>query len=128
MLRFSLRLEFDPCVSNEATQTFRSLVGPVRAEPGCSSTRLLTDMDGSGVMTWTEEWRDWESFERHIEAKTFRRLVAAMELAVRAPTVEIDEVSERHGFEIVEKLFSERFTGSGELLKTRAAVTGPSGD
>ena len=101
MLRFCLRLDFDPHVLDEATQTFRSLVGPVRAEPGCSSTRLLTDMDGSGAVTWTEEWRGWDAFERHLEAKTFRRMVAVMELADRPPTVEIDEVTERHGFEVV---------------------------
>jgi quinol monooxygenase YgiN len=125
MLRFALRLEFEPSEVDEATQTLRSLIGPVRAEPGCSSTRLLTDMDGSGIVTWTEEWRGWEAFERHLEAKTFRRMVAVMELAVRAPTVEIDEVTERHGFELVEKIFSERYRGSEALLTAKGDEVNP---
>jgi len=76
-------------------------------------------LDGSGVVTWTEEWCGWDSFERHLDATTFRRIVAVMELAVRAPTVEIDDVNKRHGFEVVEKIFSERYRGNEELMKAR---------
>ena len=105
MLRFRLRLDFEPGTFAEAAQTLRSLVGPVRAEPGCSATCLLREFDDDQAEIWVEEWRGWEDFERHLHAPTFRRIVAVMELAGREPAVDIDEVTGRHGFEMVEEAF-----------------------
>jgi quinol monooxygenase YgiN len=115
MLRFRLALDFDQRGLNQGTQTLRSLVGPVRAEPGCCATRLMTDMNDGYAVTWVEEWGSWEDFERHILAPTFRRIVAVMELAAQRPSVEIDEVSERHGFEMVEEVFSQRSPAGAPL-------------
>ena len=107
MLRFRLRLDFDQRGLNEASQTLRSLLGPVRAEPGCTATHLLNDMNDGYAVTWVEEWNGWEDFERHLHAASFRRIVAVMELAAKEPSVEIDEVTNRHGFEMVEQVFSD---------------------
>jgi len=115
VLSFRLRLEFEPNELNEATQTFRSLLGPVRAEPGCSATRLLRDMDRGSAVTWVEEWREWEDFERHLSAASFRKIVATMELAVRVPKVEIDDVAQRRGFDFVEELYARRLPEDGDV-------------
>ena len=107
VLRFRLKLDFDQRGLNEGTQTLRSLVGPVRAEPGCTATDLLTDINDGYAVTWIEEWRGWDDFERHLHTPTFRRIVAVMELAARKPSVEIDEVGTRHGFEMVEEAYRD---------------------
>jgi quinol monooxygenase YgiN len=91
---------------DEAVQALRLLVGPVRAEPGCTATRLLKDVNDEGVVTFEEEWRGREDLERHLQAKPFRRVLAVMELAAGPPVVEIDEVSSRRGFDLVEEVLS----------------------
>jgi quinol monooxygenase YgiN len=88
---------------DEALSVLRSLLGPVRAEPGCSATRLLSDVDADGALTWVEEWRSSADFERHFGTPTFRSILAVMDLAVARPEVEIDEVASRRGFEFVEE-------------------------
>ena len=103
MLRFQLRMVFSVKFRHEAVSVLRSLLGPVRAEPGCSATRLLRDVDADGALTWVEEWRSTADFERHFRAPTFRSLLAVMDLAVARPEVEIDEVASRRGFDFVEE-------------------------
>jgi quinol monooxygenase YgiN len=100
-------MEFAPHTVDEAASALRSLVGPVRAEPGCSATRLLRDMDDGSVITFVGEWRDAESLNLHLREATFRRILAVMELARGAPIVEIDDVIARHGFELVEQVLGE---------------------
>jgi len=97
-------LTLEPHSLDEATQVLRSLVGPVRAEPGCCATRLLRDLDDPGAVTFVEEWRSRENLQRHLGSPAFRKILAVMELAARAPMVEIDEVSSRRGFDLVEEL------------------------
>lgn len=106
MLRFRLRMKFAPEIFDEAVAVLRSLLGPVRAEPGCAATRLLREFDGDCVVTWVEEWRSKANFELHIRAATFNRILAVMELAVMAPEVEIDDVASRRGFDLVEEMLS----------------------
>jgi quinol monooxygenase YgiN len=98
-------MEFAEQSADEAVQVLRSLVGPIRAEPGCTASRLLSDMS-DGRVTLVEEWRDGEHLRRHFRAATFRTVLAVMELAATAPIVEIDEITSRHGFELVENALS----------------------
>ena len=51
-----------------------------------------------------EEWRDVEDFERHLRAIAFRQILAVIELAAGPPLVEIDDVTARRGFELVEEI------------------------
>lgn len=104
MLRFSVQMAFAARAVDEAVQALRSLVGLVRAEPGCSATRLSRDVNDDSVVAYVEEWRSREDFERHLRADYFRRLVAVMELAAEAPIVEIDAVSSRRAFDLVEEI------------------------
>jgi len=97
-------MTFSPQTFDEAAATLRSLVGPVRAEPGCRATRLMSDTAGGSELTWVEEWRDLDAFERHLQGPAFRQIVAVIELAAGPPAVEIDDVSSRRGFELVEEI------------------------
>jgi quinol monooxygenase YgiN len=104
MLTFRLHMEFTPQACDEAAAVLRSLVGPVRSENGCSATRLLRDTEDGCALTWVEEWRSVEEFESHLRGAAFRRILAVIELAARPPKVEIDDVSSRRGFELVEEI------------------------
>jgi quinol monooxygenase YgiN len=97
-------MEFTPQTCDEAAAVLRSLVGPVRSEPGCIATRLLRDTEDGCELTWVEEWRGVEDFERHLRATAFRQILAVIELAAGPPEVEIDDVNSRRGFELIEEI------------------------
>lgn len=107
MLSFRLHMEFTPQTCDEAAAVLRSLVGPVRAEPGCSATRLCRDTKDGYGLTWVEEWRSVEDFEQHLRAKAFRQILAVIELAAEPPAVEIDNVTSRRGFELIEEILGQ---------------------
>ena len=104
MLSIRMHMEFEPEAYEEATSTLRSLVGPVRSEPGCFATHLHRGTGEDLSLTWVAEWRSVEHFERHLRASAFRRIIAVVEMAARPPKVEIDDVSSRRGFELVEEI------------------------
>lgn len=112
MVRFQLHMKFSPQASEEAAGVLRSLVGPVRSEPGCSATRLLRDMDDVATLTYVEEWKDREGFELHLRSSAFRKILAVIELASGAPSVEIDEVPTRRGFDLVEEILDRPAVGT----------------
>jgi len=107
MLIFRLHMKFTSQTAEEAAAALRSLVGPVRAEPGCSATQLLTDTEDGSEFTWVEEWRGVDDFERHLRAPAFRQILAVIELAAGPPGVEIDDVASRRGFELVEEILGQ---------------------
>jgi len=96
-------MELTPDVIDEALQVLRSLVGPVRAEPGCTATRLLMDLGDPLAITFVAEWQDRRDLQQHLRGASFRRILATIELAARAPTLEIDEVLSRRGFDLIEE-------------------------
>ena len=112
MLKFRLRMNFEPRAHEEASTVLRSLVGPVRAEPGCCATGLLTDAEDDLALTWVEEWRSAGDFEQHLLTPAFRKILAVMDLASVAPVVEVDDVSARRGFEMVEEILRRIRSGS----------------
>ena len=106
MLTFRLHMVFAEHSSDEAAATLRSLVGPVRAEEGCSATRVLKDAENGCTLTWVEEWTSAEHFERHLRGSSFRQIVAVIEMATERPAVEIDEVNSRRGFDLIEEILA----------------------
>jgi len=112
VVRFQLHMTFSPGKLDEATGVLRSLVGSVRAEPGCSVTWLSRDMDDGDTLTFVEEWRDRVDFELHLRSAAFRKILAVIELAAGAPTVEIDQVSARRGFDLVEEILDRSSVGT----------------
>ncbi len=106
MMTLRLRVELPPQAYLEACRTLRSLLGPIRAQPGCRATRLLRDLDGEGSLTFVEEWRDQAGLEAHLHSAAFRKIVAVLEQGVVAPEVEIDEIASRSGVEMVERILT----------------------
>lgn len=106
MLSFRLHLEFARQDCDEAASALQSLVGPVRSEHGCTTTRLLKSPDDCCQFTWVEEWRGVDDFERHLRSPAFRQILAVIEMSDSPPEVEIDDVNSRRGFELIEELLS----------------------
>lgn len=118
MFSLRLHLEFAAKTCDEAAATLRSLVGPVRSEAGCTATRLLASPDESCKLSWIEEWRDVEAFEDHLRGPSFRTILSVIELAAAPPVVEIDEVTSRRGFDLVEEILGSGSVNSTERRRT----------
>jgi len=100
----TLRMVFVEPTRDDALQVLRALLGPVRSHRGCLATRLMRDIEDERVLTWVEHWRSREDHEHHVRSGAFRRLLAVMDLAAETPLVEVDDLSRRRGFEVVEQL------------------------
>lgn len=115
MLTFRLHMMFSEQTSGEAAAALRSLVGPVRSEPGCSATRMQRGAGAGFDLTWVSEWRSVEDFERHLRAPAFRQILAVIEMADGPPEVEIDDVNSRRGFELIEEMLGRTPKQAAEL-------------
>ncbi len=115
MLTLRLHMEFAQKACGEAAAVLRSLVGPVRAEPGCRSTRFSVGPADRCELTWVEEWSNTEDFERHLRTQAFRQILAVIDLAAAPPVVEIDDVSSRRGFDLVEEILGINAVEQTEL-------------
>lgn len=104
MITMRIRIVAGPASHDEVRATLLSLVGPVRAQPGCTASRVLTEMDEDSALTFETEWRCRTEVDGHLHTPAFRSLLAAMELAREAPTFEVDELHRRSGFELVEEV------------------------
>jgi quinol monooxygenase YgiN len=102
LVTLKVRIAASPARTDEATAALVSLVGPVRAQPGCLATRVLNVLDEDNAVTFEEEWRSQSDLEHHFRTPAFRTLLATMELASRQPTFEVDLLDRRFGFEFVE--------------------------
>ncbi|MCU0290438.1 MAG: antibiotic biosynthesis monooxygenase [Thermoanaerobaculaceae bacterium] len=106
MFTLRFRVTFAPPAYAEAFRTLRSLLGPIRAQPGCRTTRLLREVEDDSSLTFIEEWRDRGALEEHLHSEAFRKLVAVLEQASEAPEVEIDDVRIRSGVELMESILA----------------------
>lgn len=107
MLTLRLRVVLERSQYEEACRTLRSVLGPIRAQPGCSRTSLLRELDDDCSLTFLEEWRDLADLEAHLHSPAFRKVLAVLEEATVMPEVELDSVSNRSGLELVESILAQ---------------------
>jgi quinol monooxygenase YgiN len=108
VITLKLRLVVTQQRRDEVAAVFQSLVGPIRAQSGCTATRFLSELSETGAFTFVEEWRERLDLEQHLRTPAFRKILATMELASEPPTVEVDELGTRRGFEFVEEVLGTR--------------------
>jgi quinol monooxygenase YgiN len=104
MTTCTLRLSFGADLREEAVQVLRTLVGPVRSQPGCSQTLLMCDVQDAAVITWVSRWRSRPDLDRHLRTTHFRRLLALMELAAETPDVVFEDGSELRGIDLIHEV------------------------
>ena len=116
VITLRLRLVVTPQRRDEVATALQSLVGPIRAQSGCSSTRLLRELGEPYALTFEEEWRERPDLERHLRTPAFRKILASMELACEAPLVQVDELGMRWGFEFIEHALLADSPADGDLV------------
>lgn len=102
---------------DEGVAVLRSLIGPVRSQPGCSCTELMRDIRDDHVVTWVSRWRTHADLERHLRSGHFRRILAILDLAAEPPGVEFVIGSGVRGLDLVEEVLGAG-AGSHKALKS----------
>ena len=79
----------------------RSIMLPARLERGCTRAQVLRDVESAESIDYLEEWQSPEELEERNRSASFGRLLALMEAAPSAPSLEFRDVSGIHGLEYV---------------------------
>ena len=85
----------------DALRVLGSLVGPVRSQPGCTGTDLMTDARDDRSLVWMSRWRARPDLERHLRSGHFRRILAVLDLAAEAPQVSFECGDEVRGIDLI---------------------------
>ena len=65
---------------------------------------LYQDTNDPDSMVLLEEWKDWESLERHIRSESYRNILELMELSSKQPEIQLNTISSIKGMEHIEKI------------------------
>lgn len=79
----------------------RSVMLPARLERGCARAQILRDIDAPELLSYVEEWQSREEIQERIRSGPFSHLLALMEAAPSAPSIEFRDVSGVHGLDYV---------------------------
>ena len=102
MILVTLNIVAPPGRREELIQLFWSVIGPVRAEPGCLACGLYQEAGNGDVLYYMEEWATPEQLERHLRSARYERLLTAMEASAEPPVLRHLTVSACRGLEYVE--------------------------
>ena len=81
----------------------RSVVEPIRVEPGCLGCYLCLVLDDPGTILLVYEWQSDQDLTRHLRTRRYGRILAAIELSQAEPQVEFMTVARKEGLEVIEK-------------------------
>ena len=91
----------------QMVQALRSVMLPVQLGSGTAHAQLAADVDNPDVLWYVEEWAETADLVAEIQSPRFARLLALMETAAEAPTLEFRFVSEVRGLDYVEEARGE---------------------
>jgi quinol monooxygenase YgiN len=101
MIHATVTIAAGPTQRQEVMGALRSLMGPMRVEPGFLDCRLYEDVTAEGVFSMVEEWATPADFKRHLRTKAYRLMMMIMELSAVPPEVRFHEVSRTMGMEAI---------------------------
>jgi quinol monooxygenase YgiN len=90
----------------EVERSFRALIGPTLAEPGCLDCHLYSEMYYSKHLILVTRWRDRADIERYIRSDKFRTILSLIDASSERPEVRFDHISETHGIDYIKAVRS----------------------
>jgi quinol monooxygenase YgiN len=79
-----------------------SLLGQIRAEPGCKSCLLYQDWSDANVLYIESRWETLSDLKHHIRSEKYKWLLLLIELGVERPAIEFLTVTEVKGLDFIE--------------------------
>ncbi len=104
MITMTLRFTGPPEKIADVIAISNSIKEPICVEPGCNHFSLYNDINNDNALMLVGEWESQEALEEVIHMEDFSKILVVIELASRAPEISFNTVSDRVGFELIEKL------------------------
>ncbi len=115
MIVGTLRILPAPERRADILEVFRSIQGPVLAQPGCDACHIYEEQGPEQAVVLVERWESQTALEAHLRSETYRRILGAVELSGGPPEVRFDYVSATDGMELIERSRRPgRTSGNGE--------------
>ena len=87
----------------EVLQTIRTLIGPIRNEPGCLSCCYCVDMEEEHIIVFRQEWQTNEDLAAHLRSDHFSVLLGVMKLLSIEPEIKFSTIASREGAEAISR-------------------------
>ena len=87
----------------EVLQTIKTLIGPIRNEPGCLSCYYCVDAEEEHIVIFRQEWKTNEDLAAHLKSDHFSVLLGAMKLLSIEPEIRFNTIASREGAEAITK-------------------------
>ncbi len=102
MIQAIIKMQIPSKRRGEVMEILGSVAGRCRFEPGCIGCRLYLDAEEKHVIMLEEFWRDEESLKRHLRSDEYRRVLLAVEMALKPPEIRFNTISHSTGVETIE--------------------------
>jgi quinol monooxygenase YgiN len=99
----SVRIAVRPAKREELRRALTSLLGPIEAESGCMSCRILQEGNDSHAFCYEAQWKSQDDLLRHVRSEHYKRLLVLMDLGDEPPVIEFHTVAETRGLDLVER-------------------------
>ena len=87
----------------EVLQTIKTLIGPIRNEPGCLSCYYSVDAEDEHIVIFRQEWQTNEDLATHLRSDHFSVLLGVMKLLSIEPEIMFNTIASREGAEVITK-------------------------
>jgi len=103
-VRMTVQWFVRPQESGPITAALHALMVAARAEPGCLTCQLSTEMGDKAGIRYVEEWNEEKDLKRQLRSDRFSRLAELVESATERPLVEFALERGVRGLEYAEEV------------------------
>ena len=103
MIAGTIRILPAPDRRAEVLNIFRTIQGPVLAQPGCVACHIYEEPGAARAIVLVERWESQGALEAHLRSEAYRQILGAIELSGGPPEVCFDSVSTTDGMDLIER-------------------------
>jgi len=97
----SIRIVVTPEKRHDVLRTLRPILGPTKVRGGCKECRFYEDIEDLNTLLLVQGWESQTALESYIRSEEYRKVLAAMDLAVEKPEVTFHTVTRTAGMEFI---------------------------
>lgn len=101
MIDVSIKMSVPAAKRQEILQTLKTLLGPIRHEPGCLSCFCCVDAEADQIVIFKEQWHSHDDLATHLRSNHFSILLGAMKLLATEPEIRFNTIASAAGMEAV---------------------------
>lgn len=98
------RMAPDPNQLADFLQVVRSVLEPIRVQPGCRGCTLYRDETEGNTYVLIQEWETDQHLTTHLSSVTFKTLLIAMDLLREPPVVNFDCVVSTRSLDSIDRI------------------------